>query len=95
MSIARAGMNSFSPKAVQPPAVKKRRGQFEDEQINRVLELMQHAEVNLATSEISQLLVAIGYEPKKSRSQTCTDERRRSATRGISNPSRNHETVER
>lgn len=52
-------------KAVQPPAVKKHRGQFEDEQINRVLELMQHAEVNLAPSEISQLLVAIGYEPKK------------------------------
>lgn len=52
-------------KAVQPPAVKKRRGQFEDEQINRVLKLMKHAEVNLTTSEISQLLVAIGYEPKK------------------------------
>lgn len=52
-------------KAVQPPAVKKRRGQFEDEQINRVLKLMKHAEVNLVTSEISQLLVAIGYEPKK------------------------------
>lgn len=52
-------------KAVKPPAVKKRRGQFEDEQINRVLELMKHAEVNLTTSEISRLLVAIGYEPKK------------------------------
>lgn len=52
-------------KAVQPPAVKKRRGQFEDEQINRVLKLMQHAEVKLTASEISQLLMAIGYEPKK------------------------------
>jgi hypothetical protein len=60
LKLARAVM-----KAVQPPAVKKHRGQFEDEQINRVLELMQHAEANLATSEISQLLVAIGYEPKK------------------------------
>jgi len=52
-------------KSVQPPAVTKRRGQFEDEQINRVLELMKHVEVNLTTSEISQLLMAIGYEPKK------------------------------
>ena len=52
-------------KAVKPPAVKKRRGQFEDEQINRVVELMKHDEVDLAPSKISQLLVAIGYEPKK------------------------------
>lgn len=52
-------------KAVLPPAVKVRRGQFEDEQINRVLALMKHTEVNLLTSDISQLLVAIGYEPKK------------------------------
>ncbi|HET9623470.1 MAG TPA: hypothetical protein VFP84_18990 [Kofleriaceae bacterium] len=52
-------------KSVLPPAVKVRRGQFEDEQINSVLALMKHTEVNLRTSDISQLLVAIGYEPKK------------------------------
>jgi hypothetical protein len=52
-------------KSVLPPAVKVRRGQFEDEQINRVLALMKHTEVNLLTSDIRQLLVAIGYEPKK------------------------------
>jgi hypothetical protein len=52
-------------KAVQPPPVKKNRGQFEDEQINRVLILMKGDEVNLPTTQISQMLVALGYESKK------------------------------
>jgi hypothetical protein len=82
-------------KSVQPPAVKKRRGQFEDEQINRVVELMKHAEVNLPTSEISQLLVAIGYEPKK---VTVANLNRRAAklrSEDINSHSRNPRTAER
>lgn len=51
-------------KSVQPPPVKRNR-QFEDEQINRVLELMKHTEVNLPTSEVSELLGALGYTPMK------------------------------
>jgi hypothetical protein len=51
--------------SVRPPAVQKQRGQYADEQINRVLELMKDKSVDLPTLQISELLIAIGYQPEK------------------------------
>lgn len=51
--------------AVKPPVVRKNRGQYEDEQIDHVIALMKHKEVQLTTKQISELLVALGYPPAK------------------------------
>lgn len=62
LKIAQAAMQ-----AVKPPAVKKKRGQTEDEQINHVLWLICDQALGLNVSDAQALLIALGYPPEKAR----------------------------
>jgi len=81
LTIMRSVMQS-----VLPPAVVKSRGQYEDQQINRVIELMRHDEVTLTMAEISELLEALGYPANKVTVQNLNSRARALRRRGKQQP---------